>query len=55
MCADPSELNAWLSRRQSIELLNELEILDRAAFAFPAALFPAYSPFVNRIDAELTV
>ena len=40
---------------QRVELLHEIEVLDRAGLALPAALLPARRPLVDRVHAELAV
>ena len=55
MRADPLQLDPRLRLRERVEFLHEFEVLDRAALAFPTALFPAVCPLIDRIHAELAV
>jgi hypothetical protein len=53
--ADPVQRDAGLGLLQGVELLDEVEVLDRTALARPTAAGPAGGPFVDRVDAELAV
>src|SRR5579859_5289750 len=52
---DPFQLQLGPAFQDRMQLLNELEVLDVAPLALPAACFPTLRPKVDRVHAELAV